>query len=185
MTVVSSQPDQPTKGNIHYTIFSHLNVISFFTHPIMIRLRHHVGNLRPTHPILERHLVRCRPNARRFYRCPTGHIPENRTTATTHCILLLAMPPTAPHHQAHQCQQNDYDRRHGCPNRNAQHFAIDLALGAVIVASARAHLLLGRIVGACASRIAVRFRTGMTFATGALWLIGPRIAQTGRTFAAE
>lgn len=154
------------------------------THPVVIRLCHHIGDLRPSHAILERHLIGSRTDAGRFHLASAGHIPKHRASGG---VLLLAMPTSAPHHQTDQRQHNDDDSRHRRPDRHAQHLAIDLALGTVVVARTGAHLLLTAqsFVCARAATVAERIRTRMTFASGALRLVRPRISQTSRTLASE
>lgn len=146
----------------------------------MIGLRHHIGNLRPTHSILQRHLIRCWSHAGRLHLCPS-HIPKHRTA---HRVLLLTLPPATPHHQTDERQHNDDDRRYRSANRNAQHFTVNLALGAIVIAVAAAHLI-AVVVRTGAAIVAERQRTCVTLAASPLRLIRPGIAQSGGTLTSE
>lgn len=56
---------------------------------IVIRLRHHIGNLRPSHTILEGDLIRRRAHVWRFH-LTTAKIAEHGTA--DHGVFVLALP---------------------------------------------------------------------------------------------
>lgn len=97
------------------------------THGIMVGVRHGVGNLCPSHAVLDGHLVRRAANHGRLHRTAAGrHVPENGRPD-----FLLFVPPTAPSAQAHERQHDNGNGRHRRADRHAQHFSVDLALSPV------------------------------------------------------
>lgn len=146
----------------------------------MIRLRHNISNLRPSHSILQCHLIRSWSHSRRLHLRPS-HIPKHRTA---HRVLLLTLPTPTPHHQTDECQNNDYHRRHRSANRNSQHFSVDLALRSIIVAIAAAHLI-AIVVGTGSTIVTEGCRTCVAFPASPLRLVRPGITQSSWTLATE
>lgn len=106
----------------------------------MVGVRHGIGDLSPSHAILDGHLVRRAADHGRFHRAAARrHVPEHRRT---HFLLLV--PPAAPRAQAHQRQHDDRDGRHRRADRDAQHFAVDLALRPVERSGTPATRMIGK-----------------------------------------
>jgi hypothetical protein len=147
----------------------------------MVGLRHDISYLRPPHPIFQRHLVRGLAHDRCFDLL-SSHITEYRTS---HCISVLSLPPSTPHDQTHQGQNDDYHRRHRCANGYAQHLTVDLALCSIIAANARTHLGAGIIVRTSPATVTIGIRACVALSAGSLELIGPRVPKSRLAFTTE
>jgi hypothetical protein len=147
----------------------------------MIGLSHDISNLCPTHPILECHLIRWLAHDRCFHLLPS-HIAKHWTA---HRIFVLSLPPSTPHHQAHQRQDNDNHCRHRCSHGYAQHLTVNFTLGSIVAADTRTHLGARIVVRTSASIVAKGVGTGVALSTGPLLLVGPWITQPRLAFTTE
>lgn len=94
------------------------------TYGVMVGVRHSVGNLGPSHAVLDGHLVWRATDHGRFHgTAASRHVTENGRSD-----FLFFVPPAAPRAQAHQRQHDNGYCRHRRADRYAQHFSVDLTL---------------------------------------------------------
>lgn len=93
----------------------------------MVGVRHGIGDLSPPHAVLDGYLVRWTADHRSFHRATARrHVPEHGRPD-----FLFLVPPAAPRAQAHERKYDYGDGGYGRADRDAQHFAVNLALSTV------------------------------------------------------
>jgi len=101
--------------------------VLYNTYGIVVGVRHGVGDLGPSHAVLDGHLVRGAADHGRFHSAAAGrHVPEHGRA-----YFLLLVPTATPRAQTHQRQHDDGYGGNGRADCHTQYFAVDLALRSV------------------------------------------------------